>query len=398
MAKINVEEIAAQIAGHSGEAELYVLLLLARRLKQIGETGQPLSQAEKDKDLKEIKKILSRNGILQRADINRLYEQVTMEAYNGAKINFDYRDLPFIPFKENKPVQTILNGFKQATNDLEVFKTQAFMLRDPKDRTKLIPNSVSDAYNKVVNDAAEQVTNGLGDYQSAIRKTIKDLSDNGMRTVWYEPESGKTYTQRVESAVKRNILDNVRDINQQTQNELGKQYGADGKEITVHEHSAPDHEPIQGHQFSNEEFDKMQSEQPFEDYKGKKYAAIKRGIGKLNCYHFAFSIILGLNKPTYTDEQLEENIKRNHEGYTDENGKERTKYECTQEQRRLERQIRKNKQGQVVAKEAGDIELARTYQAKVNICMEKYINFSEKCDLPLHPENYSVPGYRKIKI
>lgn len=398
MAKLNVEEIATQIAGHSGEAELFVLLLLARRLKQIGETGEPLTKLEKDKDLLNIKKTLSKYNILQKADINRLYEKVMEEAYNGAKINFDYRSLPFIPFKENKPVQTILNTFKQQTLDMEPFKTQAFMLRDPRDRTKLIPNPVSEAYNKVVNEAADQVANGLGDYQSAIRNTIKDLADNGMRAVWYESEKGNTYTQRAEPAVKRNILDNIRDINQQTQDELGKQYGADGKEITVHEHSAPDHEPIQGHQFSNEEFEKMQNEQAFEDYKGKKYSAIKRGIGKLNCRHFAFSVILGFNDPVYTDEQLKENIKRNEEGYTDEDGKKRSLYECSQEQRRLERIIVTAKHGQMVAKEAGDIELARTYQARVDEYIKRYTDFSEKCKLPTHLDNVYVPGYRRIKI
>jgi len=395
---LNIEEIADKIAGKSGEAELFVLLLLARRLKQIGDTGQPLTLTEKDKDLQEIKKVLRRYGILQRADINRLYENVVEEAYNNSKINFDFRSLPFIPFKQNKPIQTILTGFKQATNDMDVFKTQALMLRDPKDRTKLIPNPVSDAYNKVVNEAAEQVTEGLGDYFSAIRKTVKTLSDSGMRTVWYESEEGRVTTQRTESAVKRNILDNIRDINQQTQDELGKQYGADGKEITVHEHSAPDHEPIQGHQFTNEEYEKLQSEKDFEDVKGRKFKAIKRKIGIWNCRHFTFSVILGLNKPNFTDEELEENIKRNQEGYTDPDGKHRSLYECTQEQRRLEREIRRAKRGQIVAREVGDIELAREYQAQVNSYTQEYKDFSKACGLPIHSENTSVPGYKKIKI
>ena len=272
------------------------------------------------------------------------------------------------------------------------------MIRNPKDRTELIPTEASEAYNEVINEAADQVTAGVGDYQSAIRKTIKTLSDEGMKTVQYDPESGRTFTQSTDVAVKRNILDNVRDINQKVQDELGDEYGADGKEITVHEHSAPDHEPVQGHQFTNEEYEKLQNSEPFEDYKGNKFAAIKRHIGQYNCRHFTYSIILGINKPNFSEEELQENIERNQKGYTDKSGKHRTLYECTQVQRKYEREIRKAKQGQIIAREAGDIELAREYQAEINEKMEEYLEFSEACGLPPHKENMAVPGYRKIKI
>ena len=395
---LNVEEIVNQLAGRSSETELFVLLLFAKRIREIGESGKPLTRKQKEEDLLEIKRVLDKHNILQKTDVKRLYEAVMNEAYQNSKVNFDYRSIMFLPFVKNKPLVERLTKFKEQVNTMEVFKTQAFMLRDPRNRKKLIPNPVAEAYNKVVNEAAEQVTKGIGDYQSAIRRTVKDLADNGMRTVWYEPESGRTYTQRVEAAVKRNILDNIRDINQETQDELGRQYGADGKEITVHEHSAPDHEPIQGHQFSNEEYEKLQNEQDFKDYKGIKFKAIKRRIGMWNCRHFTFSIILGLNKPNFTDKELEENIKRNHEGYTDPDGNHRTLYECSQEQRRLERLIRNNKMAQVVAKEAGDTELAREYQADINKYTDEYNEFSGNCGLPKHPENMRVSGYRKMKI
>lgn len=378
--------------------ELFVLILLAQRIREIGQTGKALSEEQKEKDLREIAKKLHVLEVLQKTDTNKLLEAIVNDTYLSSKIYYDFRHIDFLPLEENKPLVDLLNEFKEDTYNDDTYKTQAFMIRNPENRDELIPTPISEAYNEVVNKAAEEVAQGLGDYTSAIRQTVKDLADSGMQTVEYDTPSGKPYHQNTEAAVKRNIEDSIRDINQKAQDEVGKQFDSDGKEITVHEMSAPDHEDIQGHQFSNEEYEKMQTQQDFEDYKGKKYKAIKRAIGTLNCRHFTYSIILGLSIPAYTDEQLEENKKRNEEGYTDEKGKHRTMYECTQEQRRLERLIRNAKRGQMVAKEAGDMELARDYQKDVDYYTEKYKAFSEACGLSIKGENIYVEGYRKIKV
>lgn len=395
-AEKRLEKLIAQIVERSSELDYSVLLLICKRLRQIGEKGS-LTKEQKAADLERLKKELRRHNILQRADINRLLEDVSKDVYMESELNYKLMSVPFIPYSKNKAIQKILTEAKIDVANSDVFKTQGFMLRDPKTR-KLTPNTVSETYNKIINDAAEKATDGSIDYFKAIRETVKQLNDSGVRHIQYESESGKMHSQSIESAVKRNILDNVRDINQKTQDEVGKQYGADGKEITVHEHPAVDHAPIQGHQFTNEEWEKLQNGEAFQDVNGKHFEPIKRAIGTLNCRHFAYSILVGINKPNFTEEQLQEVLDRNEEGYTDEDGKHRTLYECTQEQRRLERILRKAKRGQVMAKEAGEMDLAKQYQYEVDTTMVKYNDFCKKCGLPKHPENFRVPGYRRLKI
>lgn len=392
------EEDADKIAERGVDLELFVLLLLAQRINQIGKTKKGLTRAEMEEDLRKIAKQSHLFEILTKADTNRLLEKVLGNAYKTAQIYYDYTGTKYVPLSQNKPLQSILTDLKTGVLEDRTFHTQAFMLRNPQNRKELIPTEVSEAYNDIINEAAEQATNGIGDYASAIRETTKTLIDGGMKTVEYDTESGQPYMQSTEAAVKRNVLDNVRAINQATQDEVGKQFGSDGKEITVHEYSAPDHEPIQGHQFTNEEFEKLQNHEDFEDYQGRKFSAIKRAIGMWNCRHFTYSIILGLNKPNFTDEELEENKKRNEKGYTDKKGKHRTMYECTQEQRRLEREIRRAKMGVMVAKESGDIELARGYQMDVDKYVQQYKEFSEACGLSIKGDNIYVAGYKRIKI
>jgi len=270
------------------------------------------------------------------------------------------------------------------------------MIRDLANPSVLKATSIAKTYQSVVDEAIQAAQSGIVDYNTAMRRTMKQLVESGLRVVSYNPESGRKYSQRLDTAVRRNILDGIRQVNQGVQDEVGRQFGADGKEITVHAFSAPDHEPVQGHQFSNEEYDKLQNNEPFTDYRGNRFDAIARPIGFWNCRHFTFSIILGVMKPTYSDEQLKQFIDKNNEGYTTSTGKHMTMYECTQYQRQLETKIRKAKDGQMAAQAAGDMSLAQEYRAKIVNLTNQYKQFSKSCGLNAHTEKMTIAGYKAI--
>ena len=87
---------------------------------------------------------------------------------------------------------------------------------------------------------------------------------------------------------------------------------------------------------------------------------------------------------------------KNAKGYTDKQGRHYTMYQCTQEQRRLETEIRKAKDRQIALKEAGDIEGAKKAQAKVAQVQRQYQVFSKACGLATKPDRIQVPNYKKI--
>lgn len=381
----------------------YVLKKIANRIKQIGTmSSSDLHQLQRlyetGNDVREINKELAALAALQEVEIKKMIQVVARQAYIDVKPYYDYRHRKYLPFNKNKPLQRVVKAVEKQTVGTykNLSKAQAFMLRDKKDPTKLVPTKVAKTYQKVIDEAIQAAQSGTVDYASAMRKTLRQLNESGIRQVVYHPESGRTFSQRLDTAVRRNLLDGIRAINQGVQDITGEQYGATGKEISVHQYPAPDHEPIQGHQFTNEEWEKLQNDMPFEDVSGHKFEAIARPIGVLNCRHFAWSIIAGFTKPNYTEEQLKHIIDRNHKGYTDKNGKHYTMYECTQEQRRLETLVRKNKDGQIMARAAGDDTLAREYQAKVNRYTNQYEAFSKACGLSVKKNKMTVSGYRKI--
>lgn len=396
-----IEKLVQPLIMRQEKLNQYVINIIAKRIKEIGELlPSDIYKLERllksGGDVKLINAEIARITGLQVNDIKRLIRVVAFDSYLDAKPFYDYRHKSFIPFDKNTPLQNLVKSISKQTADtyINLSRSRAFMIRDMKNPQRLIPTPLSKAYYSVVDEAVQASQQGIEDYSTAMRRTLKQLVDSGIRTVEYHPESGKLYTQSIEAAVKRNVLDGIRQINQGVQDETGKQYGADGKEITVHEHSAPDHEPIQGHQFTNEEYEKLQNAQPFQDVNGTHFAAIERAIGTYNCRHVTYSIIIGINKPNFTPEELQQNIDRNHKGYTDEKGNHHTLYECTQIQREMERKIRKDKQTIMTGKAAGDEAMVSKAKADLSRHQKEYTAFSKVCGLTKKPLNTRVEGYK----
>lgn len=400
-----LENLILPIVARQEAINNFVIQTIAKRVKEIGHLlpsdVYKLERLYKSgADVKLINKEIARLTNLNEKEIKKIIKEVAKDAYKDAKPFYDYRHKSFIPFEKNEALQEVVKAVQNQTVEtyMNLSKAQAFMLRDLKNPKRLIPTPLAKAYHTIIDEAVQASQQGVVDYNTAMRRTLKQLNESGIRNVVYNTESGRTYSQRLDTAVRRNVLDGIRAINQNMQDEIGKQLNTDGKEISVHANSAPDHEPIQGHQFTNEEYEKLQNNEPFEDVDGEKFGAIERPIGVLNCMHYTFSIIIGVEKPNYTKEQLQKFIEHNQKGYTTKSGKHYTMYECTQHQRELETKIRRAKDGQMMAVEAGDMKLIEEYQTKVAKITDKYNQFSKACGLSPKLDRTRVVGYKRIKF
>lgn len=378
---------------------IYVLMKIARRLNLIGMlTPQDINKmnilVSVGTDIRLMNNYLAEMSDLQVRDIKNLIKTVSLENYLDAKPLYDYRHKSFIPFSQNTKLQQITNAIaEQTTNtykNLSNSKATGFLVKDKNNPTKLVFKNIGNTYKDAIDKAIQAVQSGVVDKEVAIRNIVKQLSNSGIRRMYWE--SG--YTQRLDTAVRRNIQDGVKQINQHIQDEIGKQVDADGKELSAHQNSAPDHEPFQGHQFKNSEYEKLQSNQDFKDVDGENFDAVSRIIGEWNCRHFSYSIILGISKPHYSKEKLQNFITKNHKGYNDENGKHYTLYECSQIQRQLETKIRYAKEEQMLMKEINDTTARQLARRKVQRLTAEYNQFSKNCNLSTKKERISVPNYK----
>lgn len=398
-----IDNLIQPIINRQHKIEMFVLGKMADRINEIG-TLVPsdikmLEQLYKSgADVRVINRELVRQTQLQERRIKKLIRYVAQDNYKDAQPFYNYRRRRYIPFSQNESLQRVVDAVESVTLGTykNISQSTAISVAWKDAITGVIVEylSIEDAYKKVVDTGIQAVQSGIVDYNTAMKNVISTLSDSGLNTVVYKSGSGRIIHQRLDSAVRRNLLDGIRAVNQAVQNEIGKQVGADGVELSVHAMSAPDHEPIQGHQFTMEEYDKCQTQQDFYDVNGTHFSGMERPIGVWNCRHFAYNIIIGVQKPRYTLQQLEEFKANNAKGYDYKDSKGHKKhlsmYECTQKQRQYELSIRKAREAKQLAEQAGMLEVAQKYQLRINQRLAEYTRFSKDCGLK--------PQYIRTKV
>lgn len=401
LSNLDIDNIIQPFIDRQEALEAYVIQTIANRVKSIGKmTPSDIHKLERlyvyGSDVQAINDAIALNTGLQVQDIKRMIKEVSLDVYEEAKPYYDYRRKPFIPMQKNERLRKTLVGIANNTSNtyknLSNSKATGFILSDMKHPGKKRFFNMVETYQRVIDEAIQSVQTGTIDYGSAMRKTLKELNESGVKQITWDTG----YVQDIDAAVKRNILDGIKQTAQAVHEETANQFGADGYELTAHPMPAPDHAPFQGHLFTKEEYEKLQTNKPFKDIEGRQFPAQKRIIGQWNCRHFAYPIIIGVSRPKYTTKELDKWLDENEEGVTLPNGKHVTLYEATQYQNHLALKVRKAKQGVMMAKEADDMELARMYQVKVNKYTNEYKYFAKYTGLEFRMDKLTVPGYKRI--
>ena len=283
----------------------------------------------------------------------------------------------------NQAIEEAQNSFQ------DLVKKPVYILRDLRNPVSTKPYNLEDTYRTIINEAVSYQGVSEELMNNALKRSETQLFDGGMR---YMTNDSSDETISADGAVRMNILNSLRDFINKAQDIMGKQFGADGVELSAHICPAPDHAPAQGHQYTLDNMDKMQSGSDFEDVNGTHYTGFVRQIGTWNCRHYFMKIKLG-SKPTYSQDELDKILEDNERGYTTPNGKHYTLYECTQIQRRYERKIRDAKESYLFAKSLGDKNKMLSNRGRVGDLTTQYKMFSNACGLPAKLERIRVEGY-----
>ena len=327
---------------------------------------------------------LEKASELSRKDIEELLEITAKENIDFANTYYEAKKMDRVSYENSKQFQDIVKAVEKVTKQefYNLSSTTALRLLS-NDGIPLYLN-IKKAYKEVIDRCVLAVSTGQISYQKAMYDTIKQLASSGVKKIYYNNEGKREYARRLDSSVRLNILDGVRQINIGVQEQVGKEFGADGVEISAHSPCAEDHIFIQGKQYTKKQFEKIN-------------ANLKRPIGTLNCTHFVFSIVLGVSSPNYTNEQLR-TFKNESNSIVEYEGKRYTKYKATQVQRKLETAIRQQKDLQIIAKASNNKEGVRNAQVKITQLTQKYKDFSKVANLPTKMDRLRVVGYKRTNI
>lgn len=366
-----LRDAAYQITGPITE---YLIQDIVRRVAAAGQlTSTAQYQVWRAQQLglsqRQLKKELRRLLSLSHREIRRIMYQSAQSGYELDVSRFP--QVQAVRFEQNAVLQRIVSAAVELAEADFTNLTQTLGMVDP--YGSALP--LQDAYRSCTDFAFKQVITGAASYTEAIRQATGNLAVKGVRVINYESGAHTS----LEAAVRRNIMGGLGLMQEQVSQTVHDQLVCDGWEITAHANSAPDHEPIQGRQYPDGAYQALNN-------------SLVRRIGTLNCGHAAFPVILGVNRPQYTPEELEKFRTDNEKGVTVD-GVHYTGYQATQMQRKLERAIRAQKRKVMVDEAAGDKEKLAQDKTKLTILRQRYADFSKAAGLRTQYERTEVAGF-----
>ena len=303
------------------------------------------------------------------AEVNRIIREAAAQSDEFDRKMLGADNGTAVPLEENKQLQKLISAqIKETSGKCEnLTNTMGFADHDFLGRVYYL--SMTDMYRREMDSAHMKVVTGATDYMTAIRQACNKLAASGVRTIDYE--SGRS--DRIEVAARRALLTSVAHVTHRISEENGEEFGADGWEMSAHSGSRPSHAVYQGRQYTQEQYERI----------------IKPLISEPNCRHDVFPIILGVSEPVYTEEELQ-NIDQPPFTYE---GRKYTAYEASQQMRKMERAMRKQKDRCIVADAAGDEDSFTAASIKLRRQKDIYEDFCKAADSYTQYERTYVAGY-----
>ena len=200
--------------------------------------------------------------------------------------------------------------------------------------------SVRQAYMDVLNRAYIDVSSGVYDYNTAIKRALKGMADKGITGATYR-RGGKTVKYSIEGVVRRDTLTAIHQTANKNSYDLADELGAEYVEVSSHRGARThptdpiaNHAHWQGKVYKIHGFDKEHGNLTT----NTGYPGNILGLGGVNCRHRMFPFIPGISEPVALqyDEKEAERV-----------------YKLTQQQRAKERKIRALKKELAVMQATG---------------------------------------------
>lgn len=309
-------------------------------------------------------------------EIDRIYDEVVKSGYARNEELYTGKGKEYIPYAENKQLQQLVKAVKNQTKSeyRNITGSLGFAMRNADNTLSFTP--LADFYQRSLDNGLMQIASGAVDYNTVLKKTVKAMTDSGLRTVDYA--SG--WSNRVDVAVRRALMTGFNQVVAKVNEDNAEQLGTEYFEVSYHRGARPTHQVWQGRVYSKKELETVCG------------LGTVTGLCGANCYHSYSPFIKGVDKPTYSDEELdrmneEENTPKEY------NGKEYTAYEARQRQRQLETAMRADRQKiELLTQGGADDDTITGAKVRYFQRQDEYVKFSKAMNLPQQWERITVDG------
>lgn len=358
--------------------EKRVMRDIIRRLKAAGEITrsadwQIYRASELGKAIDEIKKEIAETLDGGDEEVNRLFDEAAKTSWARDKKLYKAVGQTPIAYKDNETLKQLVAAVKKQTSDeLRNITGTLGVATANKGRIKTV--SLTEYFTDTLDNAALDISSGAFDYNTVFKRTVTELVNSGIRTINYDSVSKRPTTARVDVAARRAVMTGVNQLTAKISEDNAKTLGTDMYEVSAHSCCRPEHVEWQGGWYTMAQLKSVCG-----------YGKVD-GLKGANCGHDFDAVIPGVSEPSYTPEELQkmraEESKKHEYG-----GKEYTKYEASQRQRRLERTIAARRHAVELLEEGGaDEQTIQNARASFQAVSQEYTRFSKAMGLPQQRE------------
>ena len=330
-------------------------------------------------DLKKIEKAILKTSGISETKLNKLLDDVVER---NQKYYTELIDLAHITQPETLvSVEDTWAIYEQTKQTLRnITRSMGFLVNAG--RTMLPP---AKAYQWALDAATLKVESGAISYGQAIKDAVRELASGGLRVVDYE--SG--HRDQIDVAARRAVMTGVSQICAKYTEQSAEYLETPYFEVSAHSgaRDKPGPSPWSSHKEWQGKVYSIRADDIYPNIYEVCGLGSVDGLEGANCRHRRFPWVEGVSERTYNDEQLE---------HIDDglgctfDGKTYTAYEATQEQRKVERTIRKLKREKAAYNAARLTDEKQAVNIKLRRLNAKYKVFSKAAGLPEQRERMKV--------
>lgn len=374
-----LEQVSEPVVGIFAQVQEDIYSNITRKVVKLGKITEPIEwQIQKSLEWGalrgDVKKVLRKAGITSNKEVNRILREAAEEAIASDGKIYAQAGLKLTGLTSNPAfMAVVLQGITDTNFLLGNFTRTTADVAD-----KAFVNSVDRAF--------LQVMSGAFSPTEAIHRAIRDLASQGLERVGYP--SGRMNS--LESSVRRAVITGTNQATAKLQMAVMDDLNVDLVEVTSHGGARPSHAEWQGQIYS-----RSGKHKKYPDFVQSTGYGTGPGLCGWNCYHNFFPFFEGISTPAFSkDPSADAGGKSNDEIYLEQ-----------QQQRKIEREIRKAKQEVVTYKTArdsasSDDKLRSEFQndfeqssVKLKKARDKMKNFLKDTGRGQEPEREMVAGF-----
>lgn len=235
--------------------------------------------------------------------------------------------------------------------------------------------SANQAFLDIVNQVYLEGSLGITDYNSSLRKGVRQLADQGITGATYKSAAGRVTKNHMDVAVRRCLVTSASQATGNLKIQRAREWGSNLVEVSSHIGARPSHAVWQGKIYSIEggtaEYPNLATSTGYGTVTGLKGA---------NCSHDFWPFFEGLSEQTYRPVDLEENDRA---------------YEESQRQRKLERDVREQKRRALTAEAIDDKEGLLKAQLKLKSKESELKDFLKRTGRLAQTDRQQVLGFSR---